>query len=208
MSISFRSSAVVYYGPHSCDECGEMVVKAGREFGGTVFSQPDGPIYPNTEWRPHLCDPMVVRKREGEGYSRATRHEWPTANIWVIGGNTPSPTYIVLGEFVDYERMMEQWRNRNAAREKGTPEYANRLEHVLAISVNHTFYDTPEAAWKGAIERRDRELPTWHINLLKYGDHTEFTTDLLNRLPECDPATTATSVGRDLRGENQDRLAR
>jgi hypothetical protein len=29
----------------------------GREFGGNAFTYPDGPIYPNTEWHAHVCDP-------------------------------------------------------------------------------------------------------------------------------------------------------
>lgn len=55
--LTFRSSRLIYYGPHSCENCGAMIVKMGREFGGTAFDQPEGPIYPNTEWHVHICDP-------------------------------------------------------------------------------------------------------------------------------------------------------
>lgn len=55
--LTFRSSKIVYYGPHSCENCGAMIVKMGREFGGNAFDQPSGPIYPNTEWHVHVCDP-------------------------------------------------------------------------------------------------------------------------------------------------------
>lgn len=56
-SLTFRSSRIVYYGPHACENCGVMICKMGREFGGNAFTYPEGPIYPNTEWHPHVCDP-------------------------------------------------------------------------------------------------------------------------------------------------------
>jgi hypothetical protein len=55
--ISFRNSKIVYYGPHECSNCGLMVAKMGNEWGGNAFTYPEGPIYPNTEWYPHVCDP-------------------------------------------------------------------------------------------------------------------------------------------------------
>lgn len=58
--ITFRSSRIVYYGPHACSNCGRTVCKMGHEWGGTMFSYPQGPIYPNTEWHPHVCDPRDV----------------------------------------------------------------------------------------------------------------------------------------------------
>lgn len=60
--LTFRSSKIIYYGPHSCENCGEMVVKMGYEFGGNTFNQPDGPIYPNTEWYPHVCNPEKSKR--------------------------------------------------------------------------------------------------------------------------------------------------
>lgn len=59
--LTFRNSKITYYGPHACENCGAMVVKAGKEWGGTVFTAPKGPVYPNTEWHPHVCDPAAVR---------------------------------------------------------------------------------------------------------------------------------------------------
>lgn len=59
-NMTFRNSRIVYYGPHACENCGLMVCKMGKEFGGNTFLYPDGPIYPNTEWRPHVCDPKRV----------------------------------------------------------------------------------------------------------------------------------------------------
>jgi hypothetical protein len=58
--LTFRSTKIVYYGPHRCQNCGAMICKAGMEFGGTAFNYPQGPIYPNTEWHPHICDPKDV----------------------------------------------------------------------------------------------------------------------------------------------------
>jgi hypothetical protein len=60
-SLTFRSSKIVYYGPHPCENCGAMIVRMGREFGGNAFNQPDGPIYPNTEWHIHVCDPKRIK---------------------------------------------------------------------------------------------------------------------------------------------------
>lgn len=57
MPITFRSSRIVYYGPHPCSNCGTDIAKMGNEWGGTSFTYPEGPIYPNTEWHPHVCDP-------------------------------------------------------------------------------------------------------------------------------------------------------
>ena len=47
--MSFRSSRLVCYGPHPCENCGVSIVKMGQEFGGNAFTLPEGPIYPNTE---------------------------------------------------------------------------------------------------------------------------------------------------------------
>lgn len=58
--ITFRSSKIVYYGPHACANCGKNIAKMGIEWGGTAFTYPGGPIYPNTEWHPHVCDPQLV----------------------------------------------------------------------------------------------------------------------------------------------------
>lgn len=60
--LTFRSSRIIYYGPHACTNCGVTICKMGLEFGGNAFTYPSGPIYPNTEWHPHVCDPKVVAK--------------------------------------------------------------------------------------------------------------------------------------------------
>ncbi len=48
----------VFYGPHACARCKKPIAKAGIEFGGEEFDYPDGPIYPNTEWARHNCQPV------------------------------------------------------------------------------------------------------------------------------------------------------
>jgi len=60
--LTFRSSRIIYYGPHACENCGIIICKMGREFGGNAFTYPSGPIYPNTEWHPHVCDPKRVAR--------------------------------------------------------------------------------------------------------------------------------------------------
>ena len=63
-NLTFRNSKIVYYGPHSCDNCGIAIAKMGFEWGGTSFTYPEGPIYPNSEWHPHVCDPRNVSARK------------------------------------------------------------------------------------------------------------------------------------------------
>ena len=57
-------SGVVFYGPYACENCypdapaipvpSVLIVKAAREQGGAEFDYPEGPIYPNTVWVPHV----------------------------------------------------------------------------------------------------------------------------------------------------------
>jgi len=60
MAMTFKDKGIIYYGPHSCSNCGRMICKMGTEFGGNAFDYPEGPIYPNSEWHPHVCDPADV----------------------------------------------------------------------------------------------------------------------------------------------------
>lgn len=45
----------IFYGPFACSDCTKMICKASYTQGGEVFDYPDGPIYPNTEWKRHNC---------------------------------------------------------------------------------------------------------------------------------------------------------
>lgn len=69
--LTFRSSKIIYYGPHQCQNCGAVICKMGIEFSGNAFTYPDGPIYPNTEWHPHVCDPKAVASHKSMIASRA-----------------------------------------------------------------------------------------------------------------------------------------
>jgi hypothetical protein len=53
--IGIQTDRRVFYGPHLCQKCGRMIVRASFEDGGESFDQPDGPIYPNTVWVQHVC---------------------------------------------------------------------------------------------------------------------------------------------------------
>ena len=61
VNLTFEDPIIIYYGPHSCSNCGALICKMGSEFGGNAFTYPHGPIYPNTEWHPHVCDPKLVK---------------------------------------------------------------------------------------------------------------------------------------------------
>ena len=96
--ITFRNSKIVYYGPHTCENCGVMIVKMGTEWGGTAFTNPDGPIYPNTEWHPHVCDPVLVSQRKGMSAASVVTEHFPNANA--ISSN--SHGYVILGGLSEY----------------------------------------------------------------------------------------------------------
>lgn len=65
-NMTFRNSKIVYYGPHPCPNCGMDITRMGNEWGGNAFTYPNGPIYPNTEWHPHVCDPANVLAKMGD----------------------------------------------------------------------------------------------------------------------------------------------
>ncbi len=69
--LTFRNSKIIYYGPHACENCGSTICRMGREWGGNSFDYPGGPIYPNTEWHAHICDPTnVQRHSDAKGIPR------------------------------------------------------------------------------------------------------------------------------------------
>lgn len=84
--LSFRSSRIIYYGPHACTNCGVTIAKMGQEFGGNAFTYPEGPIYPNTEWHPHVCDPK-----------RASKHRAMQSAVTITA--PPGSPSVVLGNF-------------------------------------------------------------------------------------------------------------
>ena len=157
--ITFRNSKIVYYGPHECPNCGVLIVKMGTEFGGTAFTNPEGPIYPNTEWHPHVCDPALVRTRKGFSAQSRVLIDFPQAFAGKIG----QLGYVIFGEPL----------NPNV--QGGS---------YLCVSPNQNFSDTAEGAWLGALERIEKGWPSWHIDLGHYGPTSRFGDDL-DRLPEC-----------------------
>lgn len=64
-ALTFRNSKIVYYGPHACNQCGAMICKMAQGYGGNAFTYPDGPIYPNTEWHVHVCNPKDILHNKG-----------------------------------------------------------------------------------------------------------------------------------------------
>jgi hypothetical protein len=169
--LTFRSSKIVYYGPHSCENCGALIVKMGSEFGGSSFTNPEGPIYPNTEWHPHVCDPALVRNRKGLAAQSLVTEHFPMAHAVLLN----RAGFLILGE-------------------SGGPD----SQHALVVSMNSTYYGTANAAWCGALERLERQCPTWHTDLTKYGVHSGnsgaiasgYVADgqidpILSRLPQC-----------------------
>jgi hypothetical protein len=72
--LTFRNSKIIYYGPHECEHCGVMICKAAVEQGGSSFTYPSGPIYPNTEWHVHFCDMQDVERWESfKGIPKAAK---------------------------------------------------------------------------------------------------------------------------------------
>lgn len=80
---------VVFYGPHACDKCAVLICKMGREFGTDSFDYPQGPIYPNAKWIPHVCQQADIEKVNG---LRALG--WGPINDQPYCGE-PSPAYKV-----------------------------------------------------------------------------------------------------------------
>jgi hypothetical protein len=135
--LTFRNSRIVYYGPHECSNCGITIAKMGDEWGGTAFTYPTGPVYPNTEWHPHVCDPYEVRNKQGREAREQQLRAWPAAHpiqvngMWVIAsGNVRHPDD----------------------------------QNIHIISPHCSFYDTELAAWSGAKDRQDKEIPTWWMD--------------------------------------------
>lgn len=166
--LTFRNSRIVYYGPHSCDNCGVPIVKMGTEWGGSSFTNPDGPIYPNTEWHPHVCDPAMVKKRLGASAENRVKHDWPNAVAYETGNGKG---FVILGEPIS---------NSALGSADGAPK------RVLVISPNHTYFETKETAWQDALRRQSDGLPTWHLDLER--DSRSYVFDDLQRLPECPPS--------------------
>jgi len=135
--LTFRNSKIVYYGPHACENCGINVAKMGHEWGGTAFTYPQGPVYPNTEWHPHVCDPFEVCNKLGRDGRSEVLKQWPDA-----GPVKVHEMFVIVAY---------------TSKDDPTP---------TVISHNCSFYDTELAAWNGAYEREQRGNPLWRMNRL------------------------------------------
>jgi hypothetical protein len=164
--VTFRNSKIIYYGPHTCENCGVMIVRMGREWGGTAFTNPRGPIYPNTEWHPHVCDQQLVQERRGMSAAAVVREHFPHASSVLLNGYG----FVIIGEPCVIDS-----------------------QHALVVSPNSTYHDTEHGAWIGALERIENNWPTWHVDLRRHGVHGGVPNsapgcklgDDLERLPEC-----------------------
>jgi hypothetical protein len=150
--ITFRNSKIVYYGPHTCENCGAMIVKMGTEWGGTAFTNPNGPIYPNTEWHPHVCDQKLVHQRKGMCAASRVTEDFPLANAVLLNGMG----FVILGEQLHNNEQSGAY---------------------LVVSANQTFATTEDAAWTSALERLQNGWPTWQLDLRKYGVHAKLSAD-------------------------------
>jgi len=168
--ISWRNSKITFYGPHSCENCGATICRMGREWGGNAFTYPQEPIYPNTEWSVHVCDPDFVAKRASMDAAAKVCRQFPQAHAHRVG----QLGFVILGEDI--------------------PEGVSGGQY-LVVSANQTFYDTMEEAWDSALERIEKGWPSWHIDLSRYNENSTFGDDL-ERLPECPPApgTSGTTI--------------
>ena len=48
-------SSIIYYGPHPCPDCCRKICRVSISQGGETFDYPKGPVYPNTNWKLHVC---------------------------------------------------------------------------------------------------------------------------------------------------------
>jgi hypothetical protein len=135
--ITFRSSRIVYYGPHPCDNCGVNIAKMGAEWGGTAFTYPEGPVYPNTEWNPHVCDPKNVYSKLAEEDKQKVLMAWPKSHPVKVGDSW----FIAAGEGLE----------------------SDDTYHI--ISMNQNYCDSPETAWRSAFDRLYKNNPTWHLHM-------------------------------------------
>lgn len=141
--LTFRSSRIIYHGPHPCENCGVLIAKMAHAFGGNAFTYPNGPIYPNTEWHPHVCDPSDVLSLQSK---RAKAFILETA---------PNPRAV---------RTKDGWvilSNFNDRLRHGAAPGHTRGMGLRIISAHQTYGATPADAWRSAEKRRNNDWPAW-----------------------------------------------
>lgn len=112
-NLTFRSSRIIYYGPHACEHCGESICRMGHEFGGNAFTYPSGLIYPNTEWHPHVCDPKRVAALPGDGRAVAPSEAVPMSAIGIKDSTGTYCSLVVNG--VEAGQVRLQFKNKEFA---------------------------------------------------------------------------------------------
>lgn len=144
MSMTFRSSRITYYGPHPCPNCGAQVVKMAEEFGGNAFNQPDGPIYPNTEWFPHVCDPRDRMRVAGEAAYNEVKNQEPTAEVVMVGQlgfavrrASVDGLFYLTAPFTYFKEKWEAWMDAADRLRKGMAQWSD--------STGKPVYDMPAA---------------------------------------------------------------
>jgi hypothetical protein len=133
-ALSFRNSKIVYYGPHPCDNCGITICKAGPEYGGSSFTYPSGPLYPNTEWSPHFCNPQDVFVLGAKLKRDAILPTYPESGPALVA----SLGYVILCD-----------RNDPSSE---------------VISANQTYGHSEWDAWSSAWERHQNNWPSWRLD--------------------------------------------
>lgn len=55
----------IFYGPHACDKCGILICKRALNQGAEAFTYPEVPVYPNSDWIPHICQQRDIERVNG-----------------------------------------------------------------------------------------------------------------------------------------------
>lgn len=126
-SLSFRSSRVVYYGPHPCENCGTTICRAGGDFGGSSFTYPNTPIYPNTEWHAHFCNPQDVQDQRGKESKEEVLLDFPKAvpikrgDYFLISSD--GGLHIISCNQNYYDTVWAAWNGAKYRKENGYPTW-------------------------------------------------------------------------------------
>lgn len=132
--LTFRSSKIVYYGPHLCNQCGSLICKMAQGYGGNAFTYPSGPIYPNTEWHVHVCNPKEIIKQKAFYAEARVKEVHPTAHSvesenlgWEITSDIEAGTFHLSGVNTYYGSAEAAWIGAKAkvfpTEGEASPEY-------------------------------------------------------------------------------------
>lgn len=142
--LTFRSSKIVYYGPHTCQQCGVSICKMAQGYGGNAFTYPDGPIYPNTEWHVHICNPKDILHKKAI-YSRGRVQQEKTTALAVkeenLGWRIIADDAAISGNQTFYDSEDAAWVG--AKQHVFTDEAESSPEHdVLKAALKPRVYPT------------------------------------------------------------------